>query len=162
MVLLASAGLGWFVFHRFIAPAPQFSERQLTTNSSESPISAAAISPDGRYLAYTAGSGIDLKLIDSGEVHAISAPAGSDISGLSWFPDRTKLLASGTVGNSDRTSLSRAFLRSRDLGPENTAPIAAAAPSQRTDPRRMRRHHCSGLESASEPRRRLRRRKARG
>jgi dipeptidyl aminopeptidase/acylaminoacyl peptidase len=105
MLLLASAGLGWFVFHRISAPARQLSERQLTTNSSESPIAAAAISPDGRYLAYTAGSGIDLKHIDSGRVYSISAPEDSYVSRLSWFPDGTKLLAAGTPRNPNVSGL---------------------------------------------------------
>ena len=49
-------------------PRSEWQEIQLTTNSSENPVSAASISPDGRYVAYSDSTGIHLRAIDS-ETH---------------------------------------------------------------------------------------------
>jgi hypothetical protein len=50
-------------------------ERKLTTNSSENSVTSAVVSPDGKYLAYTDSTGIYLKLIRTGEIHAVPLPA---------------------------------------------------------------------------------------
>jgi serine/threonine protein kinase len=92
---VAGTFLTWYVLHRHASPGPAFRERQLTSNSSESPITAAAISPDGKYLAYVDDAGINLKLIDSGEMHLLPSPAGSRVDSLSWLPDGTRLLVGG-------------------------------------------------------------------
>jgi serine/threonine protein kinase len=78
----------------FFQPAVQ--EVQLTTNSSENPVSAAAISPDGKYLAYADQAGIHLRLIDVGETNMIAAPEIGDINRVLWFPDGSKLIVSGS------------------------------------------------------------------
>jgi eukaryotic-like serine/threonine-protein kinase len=72
--------------------------RQLTTNSSENPVTAGAISPDSKYLAYTDLKGIHIKLIESGELQTIPQPEalkGGRIEWgiISWFPDSTRFLA---------------------------------------------------------------------
>src|SRR5580704_16260215 len=74
----------------------QLKETQLTTNSSEASLIAAAISPDGRYLAYADSAGLYLRVSRTGEMHPISVPPASVIGGLSWFPDGTRLLATVT------------------------------------------------------------------
>jgi DNA-binding winged helix-turn-helix (wHTH) protein/Tol biopolymer transport system component len=74
----------------------QFRETQLTTNSSEASLIAAAISPDGRYLAYADTAGLYVRVSRTGEMHPISVPPASVIAGLSWFPDGTRLLATVT------------------------------------------------------------------
>jgi serine/threonine protein kinase len=51
-------------------------ERQITTNPIENPISFAAISPDGKYVAYSDATAIRLRLIDTGETRVLSAPGG--------------------------------------------------------------------------------------
>src|SRR5205823_636604 len=48
-------------------PAPQ----RLTSNPTENPVSASAISPDGKYLAYSDNTGTFLRLISTGETHAL-------------------------------------------------------------------------------------------
>ena len=50
--------------------------RQLTTNSVDLPLSAGAISPDGKYLAYADPVGLHVKLLTTGETHLLPAPAG--------------------------------------------------------------------------------------
>jgi DNA-binding winged helix-turn-helix (wHTH) protein/Tol biopolymer transport system component len=74
----------------------QLKETQLTTNSSEASVTAAAISPDGKYLAYADSAGLYVRVSRTGEMHPISVPPASVIGGLSWFPDGTRLLASVT------------------------------------------------------------------
>ena len=71
--------------------------RQLTTNSSENGVKSGAISPDGKYLAYTDRLGIHIKLIESGEMRTIPQPEDSttlaDWEIGPWFPDSTRFLA---------------------------------------------------------------------
>jgi DNA-binding winged helix-turn-helix (wHTH) protein/Tol biopolymer transport system component len=74
----------------------QLKETQLTTNSSEASLIAAAISPDGKYLAYADSAGLYVRVNRTGEMHPVSFPPASVIAGLSWFPDGTRLLATVT------------------------------------------------------------------
>lgn len=72
-------------------------ERQLTTNSSENPVTSAEISPDGRYLLYSDARGVHLKLIESGEITNIVLPVdreGRELQWMvaAWFPDGTHFL----------------------------------------------------------------------
>jgi DNA-binding winged helix-turn-helix (wHTH) protein len=53
----------------------EVAERKLTTNSSENGVTSAAVSPDGKYLAYSDNTGIYVKLIRTGETHAVPLPA---------------------------------------------------------------------------------------
>jgi len=74
------------------------SQRQLTTNSTENPILANAISADGKYLAYADRKGIHLKLLNSGETRDIAAPEslrGQHVDwgiAQNWFPDGAHFL----------------------------------------------------------------------
>jgi eukaryotic-like serine/threonine-protein kinase len=101
--LVVGLAVVWFVWLR--AGGLELKQRQLTTNSSESPVSTAAISPDGKYLAYVDGSGINLRVIETAEVHALPAPQGSRVTSLSWFPEGTRLLAIARGGQSSVASL---------------------------------------------------------
>jgi len=67
-------------------------ERQLTANSSENSVSSAAVSRDGKYLAYTDGAGIYLKLMGTGETHPVPLPANFSAHVDDWFPDGSHLL----------------------------------------------------------------------
>jgi len=73
----------------------EIQESQLTTHSHEASITTAAISPDGRYLAYSDDAEVYVKLIETGETHPLRTLQSCRVAGLSWFPDSTKLLASG-------------------------------------------------------------------
>ncbi len=59
----------------------------LTRNPVNDPVRAAAISRDGRYLAYSDDTGFYLLQIDTGETHPITLPDGMCATGISWFPD---------------------------------------------------------------------------
>ena len=63
---------------------PNVTQRQLTANSTENPVSSGAISPEGRDLAYADLKGIHVKLLETGEIRTIPQP--EDFKGLhvSW------------------------------------------------------------------------------
>jgi DNA-binding winged helix-turn-helix (wHTH) protein/Tol biopolymer transport system component len=69
-------------------------ERKLTSNSSENSVSSAAISPDGKYLAYTDNTGIYLKQSLTSEIHSVPLPPNFSAHVDDWFPDGTHLLVS--------------------------------------------------------------------
>jgi Tol biopolymer transport system component len=69
-------------------------ERKLTSNSSENSVNSAAVSQDGKYLAYSDNTGIYLKLVRTGEVHAVPLPPNFSARVDDWFPDGSRLLVS--------------------------------------------------------------------
>jgi serine/threonine protein kinase len=50
--------------------------RQITFNPTEQPVSLAAISPDGKYIAYGDLAGLHLRQIDTGETNLLPVPEG--------------------------------------------------------------------------------------
>jgi eukaryotic-like serine/threonine-protein kinase len=74
------------------APQLAFAYR-LTTNPTDNAISGSAISPDGKYLAYSDNTGTYLRLLSTGEIHPL-LPKITSAEHFSWFPDSTELLAS--------------------------------------------------------------------
>jgi serine/threonine protein kinase len=92
--LAAIAAIRWPAL-RALFVGDDWQEVQLTTNSSENPVSAAAISPDGKSVAYADQAGLHLRLVDGGETHTIASPEIGDINRVLWFPDGTKLVVSG-------------------------------------------------------------------
>jgi DNA-binding winged helix-turn-helix (wHTH) protein/Tol biopolymer transport system component len=69
-------------------------EHKLTANSAENSVTSAAISPDGKYLAYADNTGMFLKLIRTGEVHSVPLPPNFFARVDDWFPDGSHLLVS--------------------------------------------------------------------
>lgn len=51
-------------------------QRQLTANAAEVPVYTAAISPDGKHLAYSDPTGVYIAILNSGETHALKLPPG--------------------------------------------------------------------------------------
>jgi eukaryotic-like serine/threonine-protein kinase len=99
--------LVWFAWRTFSKNHAQLSPatvQRLTTNPSENAITASAISPDGKYLAYADKSGTYLRLLSTGEVHSL-LPKGTDVAFLGWFPDSTRLLASWPALPSNKLAL---------------------------------------------------------
>ena len=99
LTLIAASGLVWFLTHRAAPPTPSadLTQKRLTFNSSENAVENGAISPDGKYLAYSDLGGIHVKLLSTGDERPIprpaGVPAGDDWGVDSWFPDSTQLLA---------------------------------------------------------------------
>jgi serine/threonine protein kinase len=101
IALLAISGIVWGI--RWLAgqraePSRELRQRQLTSDPVEDTINDAAISPDGRYLAYCNRRGIYVGLIDTGEPQALPLPPGfpPDVGDLAWFPDGTRILVSAS------------------------------------------------------------------
>lgn len=102
-VLLAVCLLCLYLFVRGGLFSAEPRPRQLTTNSAERPVKAAAISPDGSYVAYVEKTGegekTNCKLWrrSDGGADALTALRDSEIFRLSWL-DADTLLVSGKVG----------------------------------------------------------------
>ena len=78
-------------------PKTAMKTTQLTSNSFENAVRSGAISPDGKYLAYSDGRRNYIKLNETGEVQPIpnpdQVPEGSVYWELgSWYPDSTRLI----------------------------------------------------------------------
>jgi DNA-binding winged helix-turn-helix (wHTH) protein/Tol biopolymer transport system component len=69
-------------------------EQRITANSPEAPVTAAVISPDGKYVAYSDSTGVYIRHIDTGETRPLQLPRDFDAVPTSWFPDGTHLLLS--------------------------------------------------------------------
>jgi len=85
-------GLLAWVARRFPSRPTQVVERKLTANSSENTVSSAAVSRDGKYLAYTDSTGVYLRLIRTGETHPVPLPPNFSADLDDWFPDGSHLL----------------------------------------------------------------------
>jgi serine/threonine protein kinase/Tol biopolymer transport system component len=94
--LVVALWAGWYIWQP-ARPQRAMIQRQLTTNSSETPIYTASISPDGRKLAYSEENGLYVKQIDTGESYGLSALASSRVLHVAWFPDGDRLLVSATA-----------------------------------------------------------------
>jgi serine/threonine protein kinase/Tol biopolymer transport system component len=99
VMVLATAWLSWRLATRHVTVSkPPITQRQLTTNSPGYGVSGAAISPDGKYLAYSDDAGLHIKLVETGEMRTVPLPAEA-ASGhgawfpAAWFPDGAHLLA---------------------------------------------------------------------
>jgi len=89
--LIVIAVLVWAVW-RLPSRPTEVVERKLTASLSENSVSSAAVSPDGKYLAYADNTGIYLKLIRTGETHPVPLPADFSAHVEDWFPDGSHLL----------------------------------------------------------------------
>jgi DNA-binding winged helix-turn-helix (wHTH) protein/Tol biopolymer transport system component len=99
---LARSRLG-ALLHRVSAghrPRPQLalSERRLTANPDDAPVTSGVISPDGKYLAYSDPTGLYLRQVDGGETVSVPLPKGFDALPESWFPDSVHLVVSRVEG----------------------------------------------------------------
>jgi eukaryotic-like serine/threonine-protein kinase len=100
VLIIASAAV-WFAKRQSASEIlpPDVKLRQLTTNPTENPVANGAISPDGKYLAYTDPKGMHIKLIETGETRLIPHPEelkGKDVEWRiipQWFPDNTRFIA---------------------------------------------------------------------
>jgi len=95
LVLLFGISAGWHAGHRSVASV-RFSERRLTGNPENDPILSAALSPDGRYLAFTDRMGLFVRLLGTGETHSVIPSEPGKTSFVSWFPDGSHVLATRT------------------------------------------------------------------
>ena len=108
VLLLLGLGMGLFVGKRTSLPSlpsPPITERRLTANPSEDPVSSAAISSDGKYLAFSDDTGFYLRQVDTGETHPLTLPEGFKAKPVGWFPDGTHILATSVDGPASEPGL---------------------------------------------------------
>jgi len=98
--LLVTAALGTAIVTWIRRPdAPrQFNQRKLTANAQDAPISNAAISPDGKYLAFADKEGLHLQNIATRAVQNLSVPISLPREKSSWefggwYPNSTRFTA---------------------------------------------------------------------
>lgn len=91
--VVAIAVLVW-VLWRHPSRTTEVVERKLTANSLENGVKSAAVSPDGKFLAYTDNTGLYLKEIRTGETHRVPLPQNFSADLCDWFPDGSHLLVS--------------------------------------------------------------------
>jgi DNA-binding winged helix-turn-helix (wHTH) protein/Tol biopolymer transport system component len=106
VLLLAAVSLGFHAGLRSKQVAPAVpTVRRLTANPEEDRVTGAALSRDGKHLAFSDRNGLHLRDVDSGETQLISLPPGFDARPASWFPDGLHLLATWVAGPREPTSL---------------------------------------------------------
>ena len=95
VALVAGAAIGgwWIVSTQRGSEGPrhQATLTQLTANPPDLPVTSARISPDGRYLAYADQTGIQVRVIDTGETQRIADTRDMDVHG--WTTDGTRIRA---------------------------------------------------------------------
>jgi len=104
LVVGVCMAVGWLVV-RSTPATPGLRERRLTANSPDLPVYNAAISPNGKFLAYSDPRGVFLRALDTEESHPLSIPEGFRVHGLSWLPDGAHLLLAAVNGPMERPSL---------------------------------------------------------
>ena len=108
VLLLAGLVVGLFVGRRgspSSSPTSPVTGRRLTANPDEDPVSSAALSPDGKYLAFSDDTGSYLRQIDTGETHPLALPEGFKAKPVAWFPDGTHILATSVTGPAQEPGL---------------------------------------------------------
>jgi eukaryotic-like serine/threonine-protein kinase len=109
---LIASTIFWMAKRRSAIPQnqPELKLQQLTANSFENRVLNGAISPDGKYLAYTDMKGIHIKRIATGDIQSVPQPPvlngknlDWEINPSGWFPDSVRFLANArppvTFGN---------------------------------------------------------------
>jgi serine/threonine protein kinase len=104
IVLGVIAGIAFWTRSSPLVQVPELRQRQLTTNSSENPVSGGAISPDGKYLAYADMQGIHVKEIETGDTRGVPQP--EEFSGRpleweivsTWLKDGSGFIANASTG----------------------------------------------------------------
>jgi len=84
LLLLAGLVIGFHISQRAEAPGRT---TRLTANPSGDPVRCAAISRDGRHLAFADDTGFYLRQVDTAETHPIALPEGMEATFISWVPD---------------------------------------------------------------------------
>lgn len=108
LALAALAGFGWRAYLSGPRGLPAIRLRQLTSNSDELPVRTSAMSPDGKYIAYSDKQGVHIKAIETEETTNVAQPAELKGQRIDWqivarFPDSTRFVAN--IGPLDESCL---------------------------------------------------------
>jgi serine/threonine protein kinase/Tol biopolymer transport system component len=127
VLVLGGLAAGWWVWHRKAAPAPKpaFQSMRMSTQTSRGDVFEATISPDGRYLAYLAGTagrvslrvrqvatGSDVEVLptrDAGLEGPTFSPDGNYVFYLARRPDNLNYRALYEVASLGGTPRERVF-----------------------------------------------------
>jgi Tol biopolymer transport system component len=143
LILLLSGVYAWRLRIQSAPPSkPAMTQRQLTTNSLGHGVKGAAISPDGKYLAYSDDAGLHIKLVETGEMRTLPLPAEVESAHATWMPaawspDGTQLFTNldvagkppsiwilSLIGNAPRKFRDDAFAQS--ISPDGTTLVFTA------------------------------------
>jgi Tol biopolymer transport system component/DNA-binding winged helix-turn-helix (wHTH) protein len=105
LCVLALVGYGVLVAWRRANTPTLATEQQITANPPQAPITAAVVSPDGKYVAYSDTTGVYIRHIDTGEVRPLQLPKEFNATPTGWFPDGTHLLLTSGGAAQGRPSL---------------------------------------------------------
>jgi len=108
IVLLIGLGAGLYLGRRTSPPLISSTlpaARRLTANPGADPVISAALSPDGKYLAFSDRTGSYLRQVDTGETHPLSLPEGFKARPVSWYPDGSHILAAAVSGPEMKSGL---------------------------------------------------------
>jgi DNA-binding winged helix-turn-helix (wHTH) protein/Tol biopolymer transport system component len=92
VVLLLGIVAGWHA-GRNSAAAFRPVERRVTGNPPNEPVWSAALSPDGKYLAFSDKNGLFLRVLTTGETQHVAIADDFRTGSITWFPDGNRLLA---------------------------------------------------------------------
>ena len=97
VLLLVGVSAWRLATHHAPASKLPLNQRQLTANPAGHGVNGAALSPDGKYLAYSDDAGLHIKLVETGEMRTLPLPAEAISTHATWlpaawFPDGTRLL----------------------------------------------------------------------
>ena len=105
-LLIVAGSLGWVASRNRQEHSP-VSEQRVTANPTEALVLGAAISPDGRYVAYLDATGLYLREIRGGDTHPLRVPKGFVPIPTSWFPDNASFAATWDAGPRQAPSIWR-------------------------------------------------------
>ena len=95
LAVLAAGALLYFTHARPRSSAPvTWADRQVTENDRDMPVNAAALSPDGRSLAYADSGGVFIQDLATGQTRQVQSPPMRAVR-LAWFPEQKSLLLTG-------------------------------------------------------------------
>ena len=94
LAVLGVAGALWWSARR--TPAALLVPVKMTGNPADLPVQSAALSPDGRFLAYSDRFGIHIRASDTGESRVLPDTAG--MMAVEWSGDSTQVFAARSLG----------------------------------------------------------------
>jgi eukaryotic-like serine/threonine-protein kinase len=106
IVVLSVVAGAFYWYTRISRTAPVLNVRQLTHNSPANSVGSGAISPDGKYLAYSDLTGLHVESLATGETLDVPPPQELRHKQVTWtilagwLPDSTGFVANGYTGAS--------------------------------------------------------------
>ncbi|MFL6350245.1 MAG: protein kinase domain-containing protein [Bryobacteraceae bacterium] len=120
LLIVAITAAGILLRRRPDRPAPELVPTRVTSNSSEAAIESIALSPDGKYLAYSDINGVHIRSMQSPDSRILPGTTGMSVH--YWTADGTQFFVSKPVGK-------RYAFYSVSLPGEVPRPIGDAMPS---------------------------------